>query len=98
MHCSDRKVKYLDKALLLSKELKSSTNSTVNINDCNITDNYIKDTNNDTSNSTKLTTTDGLICLEIGSYCGYSAVKIAASFNELDGSFLYCIGNYLILN
>jgi hypothetical protein len=33
-----------------------------------------------------------LVCLEIGSYCGYSAVKIASSFGIGENEYLYCIG------
>ena len=36
--------------------------------------------------------TIGLKCLEIGSYCGYSAVKIASTFSPSGADFLYCIG------
>jgi hypothetical protein len=90
MHTGDRKVKFLDKALQTSKKLKHGTSIAVKINDCSTIDNR---TNDSISNGTKIRTTGGLICLEIGSYCGYSAVKIAATFKECDGSFLYCIGN-----
>ena len=38
-----------------------------------------------------------LICLEIGSYCGYSAVKIASSFGNGENEYLYCIGRYILL-
>lgn len=38
-----------------------------------------------------------LICLEIGSYCGYSAVKIASSFGIEENEYLYCIGTVHII-
>ena len=38
-----------------------------------------------------------LICLEIGSYCGYSAVKIASSFSNGENEHLYCIGRHTLL-
>jgi hypothetical protein len=97
MHTGDRKVQFLDKALHLSKELKLRASINVQNNDCSIIDNLIKSVD-DISNGKKVRTTDGLICLEIGSYCGYSAVKIAATFKESDDSFLYCIGNFLHVN
>jgi hypothetical protein len=98
MHTGDRKVKFLDKALQTSKKLKHGTSIAVKINDCSIIDNRIKSTDGSISDGTKIRTTDGLICLEIGSYCGYSAVKIAATFEENVGSFLYCIGNFMYAN
>ena len=47
-----------------------------------------------------------LLCLEIGSYCGYSAVKIASSFGIGENEYLYCIGtlvkvrnhNFVLIN
>ena len=74
MHCGDKKVKYLEKALQLGR---SKTNSTVTSSDCSSPAN------------------SRLLCLEIGSYCGYSAVKIASTFGSSDNEFLYCIGNSL---
>lgn len=97
MHTGDRKVQFLDKALQLSKELKLRASINIQNKDFSIIDNRIKSAY-DITNGTKVGTTDGLICLEIGSYCGYSAVKIAATFKESDDSFLYCIGNFVYIN
>lgn len=71
MHCGDKKVKYLEKALQLGRE---------------------KATTNTCSESGCPVASSQLVCLEIGSYCGYSAVKIASTFGSSDNEFLYCIG------
>jgi hypothetical protein len=71
MHCGDKKVKYLEKALQLGREKAKVT---------------VSGTSRCTVSSSQL------VCLEIGSYCGYSAVKIASTFGSSDNEFLYCIG------
>jgi hypothetical protein len=88
MHCGDRKVKYLEKALQLGR------GETPYLNDVNGEKNEVLETRLAGIN---------LICLEIGSYCGYSAVKIASTFGPSDNEFLYCIGDciqisYLLLS
>jgi hypothetical protein len=71
MHCGDKKVKYLEKALQLGREKAKVTVS---------------------GTSRCPVSSSQLVCLEIGSYCGYSAVKIASTFGSSDNEFLYCIG------
>jgi hypothetical protein len=71
MHCGDKKVKYLEKALQLGREKVKVTAS--GMNHCPVASSQ-------------------LVCLEIGSYCGYSAVKIASTFGSSDNEFLYCVG------
>ena len=78
MHCGDRKVKYLEKALQLGRGETP----------------YLRDVNTDDSKVSESRLAERhLICLEIGSYCGYSAVKIASTFGPSDNEFLYCIGD-----
>lgn len=71
MHCGDRKVKYLEKALQLGKREIPHENAVNKVAEVH------------------------LICLEIGSYCGYSALKIASTFGPSDNEFLYCIGDFI---
>ena len=78
MHCGDQKAQYLQRALFLGKD-RSYCNS-------------MKST--DKSGETHRKSSRGLICLEIGSYCGYSAIKIASLFDPSDDDFLYCIGKH----
>lgn len=78
MHCGDRKVKYLEKALEFGRgEMR-----------------YPHDVSVEQNKDMELRSSEvHLICLEIGSYCGYSAVKIASTFGPSDNEFLYCIGD-----
>ena len=73
MHCGDKKVKYLEKALQLGRRKAKNT---------------VFEKNRPVASSQ-------LVCLEIGSYCGYSAVQIASTFGSSDNEFLYCIGKII---
>ena len=76
MHCGDQKVQYLEKALSLGKDQTS----------------YSSIKSDDELAESRGKSSHGLICLEIGSYCGYSAVKIASLFDPSGDDYLYCIG------
>lgn len=97
MHCGDRKVKFLDNALILSRKRNRRQNKFLASSSASTLDTTSGSDNNTIGESDKdieVTVSIGLICVEIGSYCGYSAVKIASSFSKAkeNKDFLYCIG------
>ena len=87
MHCGDQKIQHLERAVSLGIEGKDRHSV-----DCNNNLRNIPQQSDDLKNIPN--GSSGLICLEIGSYCGYSAIKIASLFNSNRKDFLYCVGKY----
>ena len=87
MHCGDQKIQHLERAVSLGIEGKDRHSV-----DCNNNLRNIPQQSDDLKNIPQ--DSSDLICLEIGSYCGYSAIKIASLFNQNRKDFLYCVGEY----
>ena len=87
MHCGDQKIQHLERAVSLGIEGKDrhSVDGKNNLRNIPQQSDDLKNIPQDSSD---------LICLEIGSYCGYSAIKIASLFNPNRKDFLYCVGKY----